>query len=665
MATLANEILAISDGSIVASREFARSASVSDSMAIRDSISAIKMRLDASAGRWIAPIHITPQNNSIPVQYWAGHALRHPSRFYEPRIKSYGTFTRAISAPVGFVKTGDCTIQIADGDNAIRQVLSPKSIKKAKAEILLGPEGGRMAGFLRPFTREVAGLDQGADGELFITLRDYISAILEQPIPSLMNTTNFPNLPDNSAGEFAPIIFSRVSCRDSAQSEPAPEGFFYHYVYIVISKAVNQLIPDPGGALKAILIDSSTHAYLIARHPCRSVDVWRKESGDDVFLYVPTSQYSKSTVLIASGHLCQIITFSADQGDAEIRVNVEGIYEADHHNEFVGFFGWKGDYVDSLGIIYKDVVSGAPIRTSQANDTESGDEFTDPDIPSENRILAINIWAGIYIDALQLIYTDPDDNVTYGTKHGGGGGTLHVFELAENEFITKVSGKYGDYIDSMTIETNLKISPTYGGSGGGPTFEFSLNTLTGFNFSDAIKSLLLEMGIENSMDRINLASFEETRTRVDDLVCAGAFTSDVFCDKNDRMTAKYTTDSDTPVLTIDDTLLLHKGTVRQSMAEKAFNQLPYRYSANYVTDKWTEGKYDNAEDQAAIGSIESDEPVQLYFVRDAPTAETVIAKRAEYLELDCYLIEGEIPLIPSLDLELGDLIEISHFGEFS
>jgi hypothetical protein len=272
--------------------------------------------------------------------------------------------------------------------------------------------------------------------------------------------------------------------------------------------------------------------------------------------------------------------------------------------------------------------------------------------------------------------------VTYGTKHGGGGGTLHVFELAENEFITKVSGKYGDYIDSMTIETNLKISPTYGGSGGGPTFEFSLNTLTGFNFSDAIKSLLLEMGIENSMDRINLASFEETRTRVDDLVCAGAFTSaitwgealtqlqrssniDVFCDKNDRMTAKYTTDSDTPVLTIDDTLLLHKGTVRQSMAEKAFNQLPYRYSANYVTDKWTEGKYDNAEDQAAIGSIESDEPVQLYFVRDATTAETVIAKRAEYLELDCYLIEGEIPLIPSLDLELGDLIEISHFGEFS
>jgi hypothetical protein len=53
----------------------------------------------------------------------------------------------------------------------------------------------------------------------------------------------------------------------------------------------------------------------------------------------------------------------------------------------------------------------------------------------------------------------------------------------------------------------------------------------------------------------------------------------------------------------------------------------------------------------------------MYFVRDADTAAAVVLKRAKYLGLDCFRIQGEIPLIPVLDqIELAQMVEIDHFG---
>lgn len=362
---------------------------------IRDAISAGTINLETPV-RWVAPVAITPRVSTIDPIYLAAHPVRHPDRFYEGRVKSYGTFTRSISAPVGFIRTGDAALTVLDPDNSVRQRMAPKTIRKAKAEVRLGPEGASLGAFLRPLIREVGTVGQPGDGELTIPLRDYL----------------FDKLDEKTAGTWTP---------DSA------------------------------------------------------------------------------------------------------------------------------------------------------------------------------------------------------------------------------------------------------------------------NFADAILSVLVEaMGIEESLDRINFASFDETRTRVADLICSGTLTEsitygelltrlqrssniDIFADKNDRIAIHYTTDDEAPTVNLDDILRLYKGTVSQQLAEPTFNRLPYKYNRQVAedgTETWTEGTpYDLLADQEALGEIVEDEPLQMYFVADAATALKVIERRAQYLDLDSFRFEAEIPLIPVLEqLELADLVAITHFG---
>ena len=376
--------------SITKYRDWARS--VSDTLqVIQDSLSWGLVNAEMPT-RWVAPVTITPRVSTIANLYLAAHAVRHPEYYFEPRIKSYGTFTRAISAPAGFIKTGDVNLTVLDPDNSIRQRIASKTIRKAKAEVRLGYENGRFIGFLRPLIREVGTVSQPADGELTIPLRDF--------------------------------LFDRLSEKTPAET-------------------------------------------------------WSPSSA---------------------------------------------------------------------------------------------------------------------------------------------------------------------------------------------------------NFADAILSVLVEMmGVEESLDRINYPSFDETRIRVADLVCSGSLEEqitygelltrlqrssniDIFSDKNDRVSVHYTIDDEDPTVDLDDILRLYKGTVRQALADPHFNRLPYKY--NRSGDTWTEAVYDNPADQAAMdGEIVEDEPLQMYFVADAATALTVIERRAQYLDLDSFRFEGEIPLIPVLEeLELADLVSITHFG---
>ena len=62
------------------------------------------------------------------------------------------------------------------------------------------------------------------------------------------------------------------------------------------------------------------------------------------------------------------------------------------------------------------------------------------------------VWHGAYIDAIQLEYS----NGISTQKHGGSGGTLSAFALSLGEFIPILSGTCGDYVDSLTIGTNIQ-----------------------------------------------------------------------------------------------------------------------------------------------------------------------------------------------------------------
>ncbi len=97
---------------------------------------------------------------------------------------------------------------------------------------------------------------------------------------------------------------------------------------------------------------------------------------------------------------------------------------------------------------------------------QGGNPFTDPQPAAGTRVTEVRIWSGEVIDAIQMVYASASGSTVLTIHHGGSGGRLSVFRLDADEYITGISGRYGDVIDSLRIHTNKKTSPLYGGSGG-------------------------------------------------------------------------------------------------------------------------------------------------------------------------------------------------------
>jgi hypothetical protein len=139
----------------------------------------------------------------------------------------------------------------------------------------------------------------------------------------------------------------------------------------------------------------------------------------------------------------------------------------------VGFAGRSGEYMDAVGLTYTPLWL-RPSGTTNTYGGSGGSAFSDSRIPLEARISAVHVWSGKYIDRIQLVYTLRDGRRIEGKIHGGSGGSRHVFNLDADEYITGISGRYGDYIDFLRIHTNKRTSPQFGGSGGGRNFNITV-----------------------------------------------------------------------------------------------------------------------------------------------------------------------------------------------
>jgi hypothetical protein len=95
-----------------------------------------------------------------------------------------------------------------------------------------------------------------------------------------------------------------------------------------------------------------------------------------------------------------------------------------------------------------------------------GANFSDTEFQSGARIMEVRVYSENWIDAVQLGYEIQGGRTVTGPRRGGPGGRENVFRLEKDEYITGISGRYGDYIDSLTIQTNRRTSPLFGGSGG-------------------------------------------------------------------------------------------------------------------------------------------------------------------------------------------------------
>lgn len=107
-----------------------------------------------------------------------------------------------------------------------------------------------------------------------------------------------------------------------------------------------------------------------------------------------------------------------------------------------------------------------------------GKYFSDGPISGQSssvprRLVEVRIRSGVFIDAIQTVYENSAGQKYTSPLHGGSGGTLSVFKLAPGEYITRISGKYGWYIDSLLIETNKGHAKGWGGTGGAANYTYT------------------------------------------------------------------------------------------------------------------------------------------------------------------------------------------------
>lgn len=86
----------------------------------------------------------------------------------------------------------------------------------------------------------------------------------------------------------------------------------------------------------------------------------------------------------------------------------------------------------------------------------------------------VRIRSGAFIDAIQTVYVNTIGQTFVSNRYGGGGGNLDIFTLAPGEYITRISGKYGSFVDSLLIQTNKGRIKGWGGTGGSATYIYTV-----------------------------------------------------------------------------------------------------------------------------------------------------------------------------------------------
>lgn len=123
-------------------------------------------------------------------------------------------------------------------------------------------------------------------------------------------------------------------------------------------------------------------------------------------------------------------------------------------------------------------------------------------VPPTGRVRGIRIWSGQYIDSLQIIYELPDGSLLNGPRHGGTGGDLHYFQLDFDEYITRIEGRYGNYVDKLRFVTNKQTTEYWGGSGG--STNFSIDVPDGSSELDAMEFIGFSGRAGDQVDKLGL-----------------------------------------------------------------------------------------------------------------------------------------------------------------
>jgi hypothetical protein len=89
-----------------------------------------------------------------------------------------------------------------------------------------------------------------------------------------------------------------------------------------------------------------------------------------------------------------------------------------------------------------------PFAYGSPHGGNGGEAFEDSP-PSSAQVVGLYVRSGTFVDAVEMIYDTADL-----PKHGGDGGSETTITFEPGEYITAISGASGQFLESLTIETN-------------------------------------------------------------------------------------------------------------------------------------------------------------------------------------------------------------------
>ncbi|GAB2546978.1 jacalin-like lectin [Spirosoma aerophilum] len=99
-----------------------------------------------------------------------------------------------------------------------------------------------------------------------------------------------------------------------------------------------------------------------------------------------------------------------------------------------------------------------------------GSEFREYPPKNYKRLAKISIYYTQYVQQIQFAWETSDGSIVWGSTHGEPHGQNVIIDLAQDEYISSVTGRAGIYIDKIAFKTNRRYLGPYGGSGGENSF---------------------------------------------------------------------------------------------------------------------------------------------------------------------------------------------------
>jgi hypothetical protein len=181
--------------------------------------------------------------------YRAAKGIRHPTRMYVGKVKSFGSIIRSIQVPSGLAQIGDAELTIVDTDGELRRLMSETPPQNREVVIKIGGEGESEAIFQIAYTGTIVHATF-PPGLAKLRVSDNTFKFLQEKLPDLLTRENFTPDP----------VFAR-NIRQRTEGRFDETEIFSPIVFGILDSTGL----DVTGSMNAVRLDSTT--FNLAQHP--------------------------------------------------------------------------------------------------------------------------------------------------------------------------------------------------------------------------------------------------------------------------------------------------------------------------------------------------------------------------------------------------------------